>query len=106
MKITWLKNITETKIGISLDGETWDLKDVPFTNALRCAYSPEQKLFCVLTKIGAYITKDLTKWIEAPLPNEMTVNCKDLIHVADGIFACHEYLGDKLFILTTKYSIR
>ena len=94
------------KMAISSDGETWELKDVPFSNALCCAYSPEQKLFCVLDKSCAYITRDLTKWIEAPLPDKKIMNFKEVIHVVDGIFACYEYLSDKLCILTTKYPIR
>ncbi|MBQ7594080.1 MAG: hypothetical protein IJU48_06990 [Synergistaceae bacterium] len=114
LNFCWLDNLkklcavsdTTAKIAISSDGETWELKDVPFSNALCCAYSPEQKLFCVLDKSCAYITRDLTKWIEAPLPDNMTVNFKEVIHGVDGIFACHEYLSDKLCILTTKYPIR
>ena len=87
------------KIAISSNGTTWQEKDAPFTSPQAYAYSPECDALVVVDKTKAYITQNLSKWIETSIPLG-TVNFRDLLDCGGGLFVGYEYLDTKIYFLS------
>ena len=87
------------KLATSSDGSTWNERDVPFSNALACAYSPTYNALCVVDNKKAYLSKDLNNWTEAELPAGTTVKFREIKHLTDGIFVGYKYEDAYIWIL-------
>ena len=87
------------KLATSSDGMTWNERDVPFTNALACAYSPTYDALCVVDNKKAYLSKDFNNWTEAELPSGTTVNFREIKHLTDGIFVGYKYTDAYIWLL-------
>lgn len=113
LEIEWLSKLGKLcvissesgKLGLSADGETFEVRTVPFSGVLSLAYSESEGVLCVLTSSGAYVTSKAESWVEAKLPDGDVRNFREVIECGAGIFGCYEYGGNKLYLLSTSYRL-
>lgn len=93
-------NSSQNQIATSSDGITWTKQNVPFTNALLCAYSEENDVFCVVNSKEAYVSRDLSNWIRIPLPDNITVNFHCFLYTLCGVFIGCAMEDEYLYVLS------